>query len=313
MIKSSLISYSPKAEASDSLVGLNPYYKKYSEMSEEERLFLVGIIRDIRPKKVLEVGVSSGASSVILLNAILPHDGLLYSIDYLDKYYLDQTKKAGFVVDEYPSLKSNWKLYTGGLSYSFMNDIGGGIDFCFLDTVHANPGELLDFLMILPFLSDDAMLVMHDTNLQTLSGPLPFCDNVRGFTNNLLFSAITGTKYIQGNFSRGSIYSNTSMSTCFPNIAGIRLNSESKLNHFAVFNLLTLKWTYLLEDSEAKGLSDFFEIHYGPEFKQYFNNVLDYQKSVYQADQVRSKIEHSLINTYKKTVKRTLQAFHLIE
>lgn len=53
-----------------------------SEMSEHERRFLNGIIRELKPEKILEVGVSAGRSSVIILNAIKDiEDAKLYSID----------------------------------------------------------------------------------------------------------------------------------------------------------------------------------------------------------------------------------------
>lgn len=51
-------------------------------MSEHERRFLNGIIRELKPEKILEVGVSAGRSSVIILNAIKDiEDAKLYSID----------------------------------------------------------------------------------------------------------------------------------------------------------------------------------------------------------------------------------------
>ena len=43
---------------------------QYSEMSPAERVFLDRVIREKKPQKIPEVGVSSGASSVIILNAM---------------------------------------------------------------------------------------------------------------------------------------------------------------------------------------------------------------------------------------------------
>jgi predicted O-methyltransferase YrrM len=76
------------------------------EMSIEERAFLNALVLRNRPQKLLEVGVSAGGSSCILLDAIRqyatyrlkPH---LYAIDYLDYYYKDPMKKCGWLVDEY--------------------------------------------------------------------------------------------------------------------------------------------------------------------------------------------------------------------
>lgn len=125
-----------------------------SEMTYLERKFLNGVVRTVKPKKILEVGVAAGGGSAIILNAIKDiKDSFLYSIDYSEAYYRDCTKKTGFIVDEqFHDLKSKWKLYTGGLAAKFMYEIGGEIDLCLLDTAHSNPGEFIDFLIILPYL-----------------------------------------------------------------------------------------------------------------------------------------------------------------
>lgn len=44
--------------------------KDVSEMQKIERQFINGIIRQVKPKKILEVGVSSGSGTAIILNAI---------------------------------------------------------------------------------------------------------------------------------------------------------------------------------------------------------------------------------------------------
>jgi hypothetical protein len=64
-------------------------------------------------------------------------------------------------------LKQRWKLYTGGLSIKFMDEIGGDIDFCLIDTLHTIPGGILDFLMVFPYLKNDAIIIFHDINLHT--------------------------------------------------------------------------------------------------------------------------------------------------
>jgi predicted O-methyltransferase YrrM len=46
------------------------YKKKCSIMWGNQREFINGIIRKIKPKKILELGVAFGGSSIIILNAI---------------------------------------------------------------------------------------------------------------------------------------------------------------------------------------------------------------------------------------------------
>ena len=142
-----------------------------SEMSYKERCFLNGIIRQTKPKKVLELGVSAGGSSALILNAIKDTDARLYSIDYNEKWYRDESKPTGYIIDEcFSQLKDKWQLFTGGTAARFMEQVGGDIDICLIDTVHANPGEFLDFLIVLPYLKKNAVLVLHDTCLYACGG-----------------------------------------------------------------------------------------------------------------------------------------------
>ena len=53
-----------------------------SRMWGNQKEFLNGVIRKFRPKKVLEIGVAEGGSSIIILNAIKDiRDAHLFSID----------------------------------------------------------------------------------------------------------------------------------------------------------------------------------------------------------------------------------------
>lgn len=149
-------------------------YIKYSEMSDQDRVFLNTLVLRKQPKKILELGVCSGGSSLVILNAIKnTNDAYLYSIDYNTKHYRLKDKLTGFYVDNFPELKEKWTLKTGGLALEFMEEIGGDIDFCFIDTVHSNPGEILDFLMVLPYLKKNATVVFHDINLHTRTQTRP--------------------------------------------------------------------------------------------------------------------------------------------
>ena len=110
--------------------------------------FINGMIRKYKPKKILEVGVASGGSSAIILNAIQNiENSHLYSIDKLTNAYLNEEKETGWIVKEkFSNLMNKWTLYTGGITSNFIEKIGGDIDFVFLDTVHYAPGEWLDIL-----------------------------------------------------------------------------------------------------------------------------------------------------------------------
>ena len=272
----------PSEDENKLLHSLDKTYIKFSEMSNEEREFLNAIILRRQPIKLLEIGVSAGASSVIMLNAIKNNpEAKLFSIDYMKNWYKDKTKNSGFIVDNYPDLQNKWKLFTGGLSLNFLDEIGKDIDLCLIDTVHSNPGELLDTLMVLPFLKDDAIIVFHDVNCHTFSGNVAECNPLGEYTNNILFSAISGKKYLQGNFIKGSPFSNIDKTPYFPNIGAIKTSNETKKHVFEIFNLLTLKWTYLLTSEEEKVIIKYFSKYYDEYLIGYIKKVFVYQKDCF--------------------------------
>ena len=110
-------------------------------LNKVDMRFLNGMIRKYKPKKILEVGVASGGSSAIILNAIQNiENSHLYSIDKLINAYNRKEKETGWLVKEkFSNLTNKWTLYTGGITSNFIEKIGGDIDFVFLDTVHYAP------------------------------------------------------------------------------------------------------------------------------------------------------------------------------
>ena len=58
--------------------------KGFIEMTTDEQRFINGMVRKVKPKKIVEIGVAYGGTSAIILNAIKDIKGSkLYSIDIL--------------------------------------------------------------------------------------------------------------------------------------------------------------------------------------------------------------------------------------
>lgn len=60
------------------------------KMSEFESAFVCGIIKEIRPRKILEVGVAAGGTTSIILQCLADlnmGDCEFYSADLNEKYY----------------------------------------------------------------------------------------------------------------------------------------------------------------------------------------------------------------------------------
>jgi len=254
---------------------LDNAYTEVSEMTPDERAFLNALILRNNPEKLLEIGVGEGGSSIVILNAIknVP-DAKLHSVDLNDNWYKGGGKKTGYYVDNYPRLKSKWKLYTGALTLKFIEQIGGGIDFCLIDTAHVNPGEIMDFLMVLPFLKDNAIIVFHDTAIHThYYLDRKIFAGERAITNNMLISAVTGKKYLQGNYAAvGEKY--------FPNIAAVKSDKGTRENVFEIFNLLMIKWTYLPTEEQEDDIISFLSRYYDKYHIEYLKNVFKYQRKI---------------------------------
>ena len=130
----------------------------------DDQKFLHGLIRKYKPEKLVEIGVSAGGSSALILNAIkdIPHSKL-YSIDRKNEWYRNASKKVGWAAKKYfPELVNKWTLFTGKNPAEYLEMIGNNIDFVFIDTVHKTPGEMFNWLEVLPFLKEESIVVFHD-------------------------------------------------------------------------------------------------------------------------------------------------------
>lgn len=251
-----------------------------SEMTYLERCFLNGIIRQTKPKKILELGVSAGGSSAIILNAIKDFDDAkLYSIDYVEKWVRNNSKDTGFIIDEkFSNLKNKWKLYAGGIAAKYMEEIGGEIDLCLIDTVHSNPGEFLDFLIVLPYLKKNAVLILHDVAEHK---------HIKGcITNGILFSCLRGKKF---SFNEG-------LWNKFANIGAVILDENIMDNILDYFYLLTLPWEYSPSDYDIWECQKLFSKNYKEELTDIFMNIMLTNKQIFLETKFGSNSEIEKLN-----------------
>ena len=229
---------------------------KYNEsliMSINEYYFVNGLIRLYKPKKILEIGVCSGGMSAAILNSIKDIKGaMLYSCD-LEKnnYKINSNKyKVGhFVFKKFSYLMHNWKLYTGNTTSAFIEDIGGNIDFVFIDTAHVMPGEVLNIIEILPFLKKNAIIAFDDINHQTKVNlaKIPYFYSC----NNLLFSILKGKKILLNEKILGKQ-------------GAVILESNQKKYYFDYFYLLLQNWSYMPNIFELNTIRKLVEKYYSP-------------------------------------------------
>ena len=262
--------------------------KDISEMQKIERQFINGIIRQVKPKKILEVGISSGAGTAIILNAIKDmQESKLYSIDYNTKWYKDKSKLSGFIVTEnFKDLTDKWKLYTGGAASKFMEIIGNDIDMCIMDTVHWNPGEFLDFLMVFPFLKKNAIFILHDIQIF-----IPRNNDLKSLTCPMLFSALKGKKFYIEKSDLGCGYSN---------IGAIILDTDYiKETIEDIFFMLTFPWGYKIQNSLHIDTIKLFNKYYDEYLVSKYEQIILYNKDI-ELNAIQKDIE--LLNTNQKIV-----------
>jgi len=213
-----------------------------------QREFLNGVVRKFRPKKIIELGVAEGGSSLIILNAITDiKNSHLYSIDLSTHYLIGSCVKTLA-----PKLLNKWSLYKGYTASKFLNQIGGGIDMAFLDTSHYEPGEILDFLIILPFLNKGAVVVIHDIGNQMTTKKKK--SYRREFAPYLIFNIIKGKKFIPS--GKGILTKD---------IGAIKLEKNQAKYVHDYFRALGGQWEYLPEEKDLNSIKKLFKKYYDKE------------------------------------------------
>ena len=233
-----------------------------SEMSYKDRAFLNGIIRKAKPKTIVEIGLSAGGSTSVILNAIRDmEDTKLYSFDYNTIWYRDVHKKqdkgrkTGFLVNQIvPNLVSKWELFTGGVPCKYFDVLPqDGIDICFIDTAHFNPGEHLNILEILPFMKKNAIIIYHDTAYHTLHMET-------GTTNCVSINTLNGKRILLKSEKTNGL----------PNIGAVILDENIENMLFPLFSNLSLKWSYKISDDDFIEMFKHFSRYYSQDLVQIY-------------------------------------------
>lgn len=242
--------------------------KKYGgwQLRSNEPYFINGIIRKFKPKKCLEVGVSRGGSSIIILNALKDiNDSFLIS---LDLYTFRKRFKIGENVNKYfPELKSNnkWQLYTGEQPHKFLDKLNLKFDFLFLDTVHLTPGELINIIEVLPFLEENAIIIMHDTMFHLPTNRYYIPREVKFHPSQIyLFTSLAGHKVIIEDKNKGA-----------ENIGAVFLYSNKEKYYLNYFLLLLTPWEYMPTKAQIEELRSFIIKYYkNDQFLLLFNRAV---------------------------------------
>ncbi|MDR2523791.1 MAG: class I SAM-dependent methyltransferase [Synergistaceae bacterium] len=222
--------------AQDVLEKISQEIQTTSEMTVLERKFLNGLLNYFRPRKILEVGVSAGGSSAIILNTIKNNEkAKLFSVDYSMSYYKDSSFDVGWKAKELFPDNQQWILKTGVDAAEVIEEIGSGIDFVLLDTVHRHPAETLSFISIFPYLSPHCVVVLHDINL--FDPDLSEVNTAYAtYATKILFDTITADKIIPA-------FDNN----IYPNIGAFQINEDTLKYISDVLRSLYFPWGFQMD------------------------------------------------------------------
>lgn len=226
------------------------------EMSYFESSFLAGLLCLDQPKNILEVGVSAGGTTALILNVLssLNNNAHLNSVDLNEKWYVDKQKETGYLAKQMPY--DNWQLHTGKYLPEVIDNLPHPFDFCILDTVHSLPGELLDFLVLLPYMKLNSILVLHDINLFFIGQHF----QRDSFSNKILYDNICGEK----------IYTLDTETNQLPNIGAVRITEDTIKYINNVFYSFAMAWVYIPNENEFNIYYNFFKKTYGEKYADYF-------------------------------------------
>ena len=168
----------------------------------------------------------------------------LHSIDLSYRLWCDDSLTVGFLAEEAKKFIPGTcqRTYLGKLASEWMSQIGGDVDCLILDTAHCLPGEVLDFLALLPYLRDGAVVVLHDlANNFCLQDRSNFRE--RANATKLLFDSVTADKYLMRDPSAG-------VRGGMPNIGAFRISDATREHLVDVVGVLTSTWLYLPSEEQ---------------------------------------------------------------
>lgn len=259
-----------------------------SEMVEKDHAFLCGMIRQTRPKKIVEIGVAEGGTTAVIMNCLrlLHLESKVYSVDLNEKLYYDQNKETGYIWKNmlaYIDGKSIHEFKLGKTIAGCIDEIGTDVDFVIIDTTHVLPGEVLDFLCILPYLNKEATVVLHDISLNYINS---FSDDIPTLfsaktcnATKILYSTVTAQKWFYFENMPGF------------NIAAFTINEDTIKYIADCFQILSLTWEYSLTDIALDEYRHIFLRHYNEQCVKLYDLAI--------------KANNHMVNTFR-VMKKTL-------
>lgn len=229
-----------------------------ASISIRDAAHFAGLIAAVKPNKIIEVGVASGWGSVVLMEGMRAAghtDFEYFGIDISSRFFLDNAFATGAAVPKVaPEFGSRYHLITGKPVSQVIDEVGPGIDFGFIDADHMHPWATLDLLSIMPYMSEDSWVALHDLNLSRVP---------RHQHKN------RGTKYLFEGWVGDRVHSIEN-----PTMAGaIKLEGDSADYLDCVLDILYTPWEIPIQREFIDPVIQLVQQHYGDDWAEKFQKA----------------------------------------
>lgn len=264
-----------------------PYIPNEPEMSKNDSAFLCGLLKKYDPHKVVEVGVAGGGTTAVIMQCLeeLSEDmHEIYSVDINDRFYMDPKLKCGYLGDKALDIIKpkhiKHRFLLGKIACEYEDVIGDNVDCLILDAAHYLPGEVLDFISLLPQLKEDALVILHDVSLN-------FYGRSANCATGVLLSSVCADKYMNHdpNVKNGQ----------YPNIAAFVINAATRESIENVFLALSISWYYMFPDKIMNAYLKSIKKHYKKELVELFDTICFMNRNSYIEQKLKYKFPFELI------------------
>lgn len=252
-----------------------------SQMADVERRFIWGLLKFYKPTKLIEIGVYRGGGSWLLLNAIKDNqEATLVSIDKANllpadnKKYFTETMVGQAVVDKIDEQsKQQWNLIVGKDFSEEAERLNTKYDFAVIDTSHAHPIETLNFLTVLPYLQDGAVVILHDTSLSLVH------DEQRLFAPRMLWTSVVAEKIT----TNEEYYFMDNNHIKVKNIGAFQITQDTRKYIRNVFESLIFEWEFFPED-DIENIRKLLAKHYSQECIDIFDKAVEINTTYFKSN-----------------------------
>lgn len=133
----------------------------------------------------------------------------------------------------------------------------------FIDTAHFEPGEILDFLIALPFLKENGIVVFHD-----IANQITRSRGRNEWAPYLIFNEIRGKKYLP---SGKNILSQ--------DIGAIKLDKYQNMYYEDYFRILGGQWQYFPKEIHINQMRNYFKKYYSKDCITIFEEAINFNRN----------------------------------